>query len=315
MSGSPPANSKPVHWLTAEAVFQRFEAAWQYRPFPSVVDFLPADNAPERVDILVELIKIDLEYRWQHGERAHIERYFVQFAELGPVQLLDLLSQEALVRKEHGDPFLLDEFAARFPDRADELRNWPEFSVLNRIESRPEHSPQPPVQAAPRPEAPAPLSRLGRYELRRPIGQGGFGTVYRGWDPQLQREVAVKVPRIDWACQTEAHPRVMREAQSAARLRHPGIVPIYEVGQENGTLFIVSAFVPGPTLAQVLRDTAPAPSQVALWVADLADAVDYAHRAGIVHRDIKPANILLDKEGRPVLTDFGLARQLLADET
>ncbi|MCI0683250.1 MAG: protein kinase [Gemmataceae bacterium] len=157
--------------------------------------------------------------------------------------------------------------------------------------------------------------RLGRYELRAELGRGGFGVVYRGFDTQLQRDVAIKAPHREWAAHAESRTRALREAQSAARLRHPGIVPIHEVGEDDGGLFIVYAFMPGPTLAQVYRDTRPAPNQIAEWTAFLAEALDYAHRHGIVHRDVKPTNILMDKEGRPVLADFGLARDVQAEET
>lgn len=149
--------------------------------------------------------------------------------------------------------------------------------------------------------------RLGRYELRERLGRGGFASVYRAWDPELSRDVAVKVPRDDLLADPEVRSRVMREARSAAQLRHPGIVPLYEVGQDGGHVWLVYEYVPGPSLAAVLRETRPAPRQAAVWAAALAEALDYAHGCGIVHRDLKPANVLMRGGTEPALTDFGLA--------
>ncbi len=158
------------------------------------------------------------------------------------------------------------------------------------------------------PLAPRPVpSRLGRYELRAKIGRGGFATVYRAWDPELRREVAIKLRRGDLWPGGSVNDRMEREAQSAARLRHPAIVPIHEVGQQDENRFIVCELLPGPSLAELIARTQPAPQQAAAWVARLADALDYAHQCGIVHRDVKPSNVLMDRDGQPTLADFGLA--------
>src|SRR5262249_10209526 len=134
-------------------------------------------------------------------------------------------------------------------------------------------------------------------------------------DPQLQRAVAIKVPRAEYGEHPEVRARILREAQSAARLRHPAIVPIFEVGQEGEQFFIVYEFVPGPTLAATLRETQPGPAQAAEWIARLAEALDYAHQQGIVHRDVKPANVMMDRDGQPLLADFGLALNTEAGAT
>jgi serine/threonine-protein kinase len=123
--------------------------------------------------------------------------------------------------------------------------------------------------------------------------------VYRAWDADLRREVAVKLPRDEFRGQTELMERVLREARSAAQLRHPAIVPIYEVGQHGNTTYIVYQFIPGPTLAKLLSDTHPSAKQAAEWVARIAEALHYAHECGVVHRDVKPSNIMMQKvEGR-----------------
>jgi WD40 repeat protein/tRNA A-37 threonylcarbamoyl transferase component Bud32/tetratricopeptide (TPR) repeat protein len=151
--------------------------------------------------------------------------------------------------------------------------------------------------------------RLGRFELIEAVGVGAFGTVYKARDPHLDRVVAIKVPRAGSLAAGEDRDRFRREARSAAQLRHPGIVPVHEVGEHDGLPYLVSDFVTGVTLSDLLTARRPPPREAAALIAEVADALQYAHERGVVHRDIKPSNILLDDEGRPHLMDFGLARR------
>jgi tRNA A-37 threonylcarbamoyl transferase component Bud32 len=121
--------------------------------------------------------------------------------------------------------------------------------------------------------------------------------------------VAVKVPRAGNLAEGQDLDRFLREARSVAQLRHPGIVPVHEVGQEDGLPFLVSDFVEGVTLADLLTARRPGFREAAELVAACADAVQYAHQCGVVHRDVKPSNIMLDGDGRPHLMDFGLAKR------
>jgi tRNA A-37 threonylcarbamoyl transferase component Bud32/tetratricopeptide (TPR) repeat protein len=151
--------------------------------------------------------------------------------------------------------------------------------------------------------------RLGRFELIEAVGIGAFGTVYKARDPQLDRVVAIKVPRAGRLATQEDRGRFLREARSVAQLRHAGIVPVHEVGEHEDVPFLVSDFVRGVTLADLLTARRPTPREAAGLIAEVAEALQYAHEQGIVHRDVKPSNILLDDAGRPHLMDFGLAKR------
>src|SRR4051794_29049376 len=147
---------------------------------------------------------------------------------------------------------------------------------------------------------------MERFRLLERIGSGGMGTVYRAFDERLQRQVAVKKLR---ACDPD---RVMREAQAAARLNHPAIVTLYELGEHEGHAVLVSELVPGETLAELESTGELCDRDVAAIVADLCEALVHAHDRGVVHRDIKPENVIVRELGgigrRAKLMDFGIAR-------
>ena len=152
-----------------------------------------------------------------------------------------------------------------------------------------------------------PPRTVGRYRPVQFLGQGGFGQVWRAYDPELERDVAIKLARPDRPPSPEQADRISGEARRAARLRHPRIVPVYDVGRDGGVCYIVTELIEGGSLADRLARGRPPHDEAARIVAAVAEALDHAHRHGFVHRDIKPANILLDPEGRPYLADFGLA--------
>jgi serine/threonine protein kinase len=157
-----------------------------------------------------------------------------------------------------------------------------------------------------------------RYRLETLIGEGGFGRVYRAFDAWLERPVAVKIPRVDRPVTGGEVDQCRIEARKVAKLRHPNIVPVHDVGREGSTCFIVGEWVEGTNLAARIRDNRPDHRESARIVAEVADALAHAHSAGFVHRDIKPANILIDPQGRAYLTDFGIAvveEDLLRDVT
>lgn len=308
-----------AEWDRCEAALAEFEESWRAGERPSLEEFLKVIDDGSRLYALCELVKLELEYRSRRGDVVRVEEYSARFPELAAVAgaWRELIATELRVRGQLGQAVTDSEIERRFPGLAKERlkssRREDDSSSSARFEAG---------------------QRLGRYELREVLGRGGFATVYRAWDSELCREVAIKVPRAEFASHEELLGRVLREVQSAARLHHPSIVPIFEIGHAGQTTFIVYEFISGPTLAEQLRSQLPTPTQAAEWIAELAEALHYAHQCGVVHRDVKPANVLMacnprrqrganaiehdglpialaDASGylarRPMLSDFGLA--------
>lgn len=242
--------------------------------------FAPPRGSPAFAATVEELIAIDLEFRWQ--------------------------ARRADPTRPAPDPGDYAELLAACGDTAIAERIGAENEMLrSRSELPPELRPG---------------ARLGHHVLRELAGRGAFAEVWRAWDESLLREVAVKVPRPGADADPDgdvdggiAGARFLREAKSAARLRHPGIVTVHEVGESPGRRFIVSDFIPGGTLAERLQRGPVTPDAAARIALSLAEALDYAHQFGVVHRDVKPGNVLLDADGRPLLADFGLAALRSAD--
>jgi serine/threonine protein kinase len=156
-----------------------------------------------------------------------------------------------------------------------------------------------------------PRAMLGRFQLLRRLGSGAMGVVFEGYDPELDRRVALKVlrPEVEAQCSLQARSRMMREAQALARLRHPNVTMVYEVGtSETGAFFIAMELVEGRTLGRWLRARPRSWREIVEVFLQAGRGLAAAHRAGLVHRDFKPDNVIVDEEGNTRVVDFGLAR-------
>jgi serine/threonine protein kinase len=311
MSSVTPSQDRPVRVNSRDVDrwVRRFEAAWQAGKRPNLENFLPPE-ASLRAAVLVELVHIDMEFRFDDGEDVRIETYLRRHPDLSNdrAKLLDLIAAEFEHRQRLTGP-TVEEYLERFPEyRADlVLECRPPKICRSGLDpggrDRYARPAQPNVNTAAVAEAGA--GRIGKFLLMELLGSGAFGNVYKAWDGDLERVVALKIPR---AGEDDAD-RFVKEARSAARLQHPNIVALHEAGQIDGTWYIAGEFVSGATLADRCRRGPLPPREAAEILALVADALDYAHRQGVVHRDIKPSNILLDAENKPHLTDFGLAKR------
>ena len=232
----------------------------------------------------------------------------------GDAAVLDAYLDAALDGRAE-DP---EAFLARHPGASPALRV--RIEALGRA-ARPAGDPArepPPVSPGPPADGDLPFERLGDFRLLARLGEGGMGTVYRAEQVSLGRIVALKVVRADLRNSASAAARFEREARAAARLSHPNIVALHAVGEEHGVRYLAMDLVPGRPLDEILAEAVRGGGRVAApdalrWGAEIADALHCAHTAGIVHRDVKPSNVLVTPEGRAMLLDFGVAREIGAD--
>jgi CHASE2 domain-containing sensor protein/tRNA A-37 threonylcarbamoyl transferase component Bud32 len=191
------------------------------------------------------------------------------------------------------------------PEKVDETRLQP-------VETMVREGPEAPTEGE--------VSSVGRYQIESELGHGAMGVVYKAVDPKIGRSVAIKTIRLDHtlgAKQLEdLKERSLREAQVAGQLSHPGIVTIYDVVEKGGHLYIAMEFIEGQELSNFCdKESLLKPRQVTTIIGHICHALDYAHKEGVVHRDIKPSNIMLPKDGRPKIMDFGITKMITSDAT
>jgi anti-anti-sigma factor len=269
----------------------RFEAAWKAGQLPRIEDYLADVAEADRALLFQELLGLEVDFRREGGERPTAEEYHARFGEY--IELIHAVFANPPREAESGPP------------GSSELttisQTAPKSSSAVDSDSRP------PSGSPPLPE------RIGRYKVVRRLGGGTHGDVYLAYDAVMDRQVAVKVPSAKLLATERAREEFLREARNVARLQHEGIVPAYDFGQEaDGGCYIVYEFVDGESLAERIKPeriaTDPlAPEEAARIVARVAEALHDAHLQAMYHRDIKPANIVLNRKGRPKVTDFGLA--------
>jgi serine/threonine protein kinase len=264
----------------------RFEEAWRAGQGPRIENHLAGVAEPAHGVLLRELLALEIDLRREAGDRPTPEEYKRLFPGEG-----DLI--EAVFAKAADPPGSSEGATTPYKPPTDS-------SAVDLIPPSPLGSPPVP-------------DRIGRYKVVRWLGGGTFGDVYLAHDGVMDRQVAIKVPSAPLVATERAKEEFLREARSVARLKHEGIIRAYDFGQEpGGRCYLVYEFVDGESLAERIKperlaaDPLP-PDEAARIVAEVAEALHYAHLQEMFHRDVKPANILLDGEGRPKLTDFGLA--------
>jgi serine/threonine-protein kinase len=257
-----------------------FEDAFRRGENPRIEDYLEQCEGPLRSAVFSELMLVELELREDPEKKSSYSRYLASFPEFSDI--IETLAFKHGLTTSHS-PGL-------YPGAYSE----PDVSVRENPRTEPGA-----VKEAP--------TRIAHFQLQEKLGTGGMGEVWRAWDSRLQRTVAIKLPRNRHLSEQELH-RFLREGRAAAQLKHPGIVPVHEVGRDGDLAYIVSDFVAGASLQQLLDQQPLKPLRAAEMCSQLADALHHAHERGIVHRDLKPSNILLSADGNPHVVDFGIAK-------
>jgi WD40 repeat protein/tRNA A-37 threonylcarbamoyl transferase component Bud32 len=295
-----------------EQMVDRFEAAYAEGHWPEIDDYLPADG-PERRELLVHLLHVDLERRLKAGQAARVEDYLPRYPELArdPTVVLDLAAAEYAQRRRRQPKVTVAEYLRRFPQCAGPLQHRLQATLIGQSDRVPE-LPEPEAWSPGADPAPGGLPSIPGYEVLRELGHGAMGVVYQARQTKLNRLVALKmVLNADFA-PPECRVRFLFEAEAAARVQHPNVVQMYEVGTHGRLLYFAREYVDGGTLAHQLTGQPWPQRKAAEMVQTLARATHAAHLQGIAHRDLKPANILLTAGGSPKIADFGLAKLFCA---
>jgi formylglycine-generating enzyme required for sulfatase activity len=296
--------------LLLERWLVELDEGWHEGKLAELLARLPPPGGLLRRCALVELAKIDLERRWRAGRPRAVADYLAEHPELGDAASAppDLVLAELEARQAAGDP-AASRVLEGYPLQASAVRRL--AREAGTLPGWPEEAREGDTVRGPDGPAPGEPTSVAGYDILGELGRGGMGVVYRAWQPELRRQVALKMILAGAHTGPQELARFRAEGEAVARLQHPNIVQVHEFGEEDGRPFFSMELVEGGSLAQKLA-AGPLPSrQAAELIAVLARAIHHAHQRGIVHRDLKPHNVLLKKDGTPKITDFGLAKILI----
>jgi WD40 repeat protein len=303
---------------------RRLSQLWRQGVRPRVEDFLAQAGVSDPA-VVVTVLRVDQWERQRLGQWIPAESYLDAFPSVrdDPERAVDVVFAEYLLREQLGESPSPSEYVRRFPQHAGQFKlqvelhramqehaccqwpaTWGEGQPLQSANRRTDSEAAAAHEFKEYPDIPG-------YEVLGVLGWGGMGVVYRAWQQSLNRTVALKMVHAGARADPQVLERFWIEAEAVARLQHPNIVQIHEVGQHGGYPFLVLELVEGPSLAQSLAGTPRPARRAAELVETLARAIHSAHCMGVVHRDLTPANVLLTDDDRPKITDFGLAKLII----
>ncbi|WP_166831862.1 serine/threonine-protein kinase, partial [Thalassoroseus pseudoceratinae] len=286
-----------------ESLAERFQVLWnQHQSAPDVFAFLEQHSELDREGQLA-VLRVDQQHRWRTEQSLTVEEYLARLPDLaGDLECKAELAVGEFQARQNGESSpSVEEFLSRFSDISDTLRQ--------KLSNSNTSSPSVAFATTEDFDSTQLDQQIGRYRILRDLSEGAFGRVMLAFDEELERQVAIKVPKPERFQSGQDAELYLAEARMVASFDHPHIVPVYDMGRsDEGAVYVVSKFIEGCTLADRIKQDRPSPDESAKLLAVVAEALHHAHQKRLIHRDIKPANILIEESaGTPYVADFGLA--------